>query len=402
MINPSGKGWIAKWKITMQKADSTPLFVALEDWYLAVRQSGFVYGHIRYPLTDYDWGWMRFNAEEKAKLSMLLVQYHLYQTYTKHSNVDAFLNSLHAFYRSINPAENSIWSLFMPAPTRDEELENFLQLRSQTNANLLTKNFSHVVINALLFIDVLAYGRYLEHGKVDAAYIRESERILLQLITTAVEKKQAPTPYDRLILKLLKASVRYTKWDGKAFEATEIDPNTWGPIERRYALDMAAMVAWNDENLDLSEAHFIKELGKKLDLSPEWVSQSLQSIATFIEKYHHEIPYFQYSNPVKHFYDNLTDQVQQLLVRNKKRLVQEISESTELMSLLAQSTQRDLSPSEKKKVRKQLLDVFKSIPSLTIFLLPGGGILLPIVIKFIPSLLPSSFNENEITDEENA
>jgi hypothetical protein len=64
------------------------------------------------------------------------------------------------------------------------------------------------------------------------------------------------------------------------------------------------------------------------------------------------------------------------------------------MHLLAKSTQRDLSSDEKKKVKKQLLDICKSIPSLTIFLLPGGGLLLPILIKFIPQLLPSAFNEN--------
>ena len=49
---------------------------------------------------------------------------------------------------------------------------------------------------------------------------------------------------------------------------------------------------------------------------------------------------------------------------------------------------------ETKKVKKQLLDICKTIPSLTIFLLPGGGILLPILVKYIPQLLPSAFNEN--------
>ena len=64
------------------------------------------------------------------------------------------------------------------------------------------------------------------------------------------------------------------------------------------------------------------------------------------------------------------------------------------MVLLAQSTSRELDETEKKKVKKQLLDICKTIPSLTIFLLPGGGILLPILIKYIPQLLPSAFNEN--------
>jgi hypothetical protein len=75
-------------------------------------------------------------------------------------------------------------------------------------------------------------------------------------------------------------------------------------------------------------------------------------------------------------------------------LLKELSESKELVKLLGKSTQNELSFEEKKKVKKQLLDICKSIPSLTIFLLPGGGLLLPILIKFIPQLLPSAFNEN--------
>lgn len=74
--------------------------------------------------------------------------------------------------------------------------------------------------------------------------------------------------------------------------------------------------------------------------------------------------------------------------------MKEISQSGELMVLLAHSAKRDLDEKEKKKVKKQLLEICKTIPSLTIFLLPGGSLLLPILIKFIPQLLPSAFNEN--------
>ena len=85
-------------------------------------------------------------------------------------------------------------------------------------------------------------------------------------------------------------------------------------------------------------------------------------------------------------------------MRNKKRLLKELSESGELLVLLGQSTLRELDAKEKDKVKEQLLDMFKSIPSLTIFLLPGGSLLLPLFIKFIPKLLPSAFNENRIDD----
>jgi hypothetical protein len=114
----------------------------------------------------------------------------------------------------------------------------------------------------------------------------------------------------------------------------------------------------------------------------------------FIARYKNEIPYFNYANPVKHFYDHSTQLVTTLIQRNKKRLAKEISESKELMVLLAHSTQRDLDKDEKKKVKKQLLDICKTVPSLTIFMIPGGSLLLPLLVKFIPQLLPSSFNEN--------
>jgi hypothetical protein len=80
--------------------------------------------------------------------------------------------------------------------------------------------------------------------------------------------------------------------------------------------------------------------------------------------------------------------------RNKKRIIKELVESKELMVLLTHATKRELTSTEKKKMKKQLLDVCKSIPALTIFLLPGGGLLLPLLVKFIPQLLPSAFNEN--------
>ena len=70
------------------------------------------------------------------------------------------------------------------------------------------------------------------------------------------------------------------------------------------------------------------------------------------------------------------------------------------MTLLAQSTQRNLTEDEQKKIQSQLLDIFKSIPSLAIFMLPGGMLLLPLFVKFIPKLLPSAFDENRIEDKE--
>jgi hypothetical protein len=61
-----------------------------------------------------------------------------------------------------------------------------------------------------------------------------------------------------------------------------------------------------------------------------------------------------------------------------------------------------LSKDEKEVVRTQFMDIVKTVPSLAIFLLPGGAILLPIVLKVIPNLIPSAFRDNEVVKDETA
>jgi hypothetical protein len=86
-------------------------------------------------------------------------------------------------------------------------------------------------------------------------------------------------------------------------------------------------------------------------------------------------------------------EVLDLLEKNKNSLLKEIEESKELVILLKESTSRKLSVEEKNKVKEQLLDICKSIPAFTVFMLPGGALLLPLLLKFIPNLLPSAFRE---------
>lgn len=76
-------------------------------------------------------------------------------------------------------------------------------------------------------------------------------------------------------------------------------------------------------------------------------------------------------------------------------MIQEINESKELIKLLRKSTRYKLSDEEKLKVKSQLFDILKGIPAFAIFLLPGGALLLPLMIKLIPSLLPSAFREKD-------
>ena len=92
---------------------------------------------------------------------------------------------------------------------------------------------------------------------------------------------------------------------------------------------------------------------------------------------------------------NSVDEIKELLQKNKKRLVKELQQSKEAVFLSKKSTHSSLSEDEKEKVRIQLLDICKAIPAFTVFMLPGGALLLPLLIKLIPDILPSAFREDD-------
>ena len=281
--------------------------------------------------------------------------------------------------------------------SNSQKLENIIALRVKTNKNIISKTFSPIVTNALLFIDVLAFGKFLSEEKTSENYLKKMEAILLNIVTFSLSVKSVKSSNDKLLIKLFEASVRYTKFNNVTTfsDLADLPLNEISTsLEKYYLIDLAGLTLWSDGIVQHEERNFLINLASNLNVSTEFVADSCAAINLFIAKYKSEINYFKHTNPVKHFYDQTSSNVEVLVKRNQKRLTKELLESRELVHLLAQSTSRDLDKNEKKKVKKQLLDICKSIPSLTIFLLPGGGLLLPILIKFIPQLLPSAFNEN--------
>ena len=395
MINPSVHGWIDKYFIE-QKAIKASEGNTLDAYYHTIRNTGFIYGHIIGFATENKLdskGWLN---DEISKVALLNCLYGVYSlTVTTPESID-FITKAVSFYNEMNPVGFTLFKKVLPTASATSNLEKIIDERVQTNDNIISKNFSHIVTNALLFVDVLAFQHYLIEGKIPEKYLKKIEETVVSVVTLALRTKTNKSQHDDLLIKLFEASVRYTKFstvNSQNLETLELDYFE-NNLEKYYLMDMAGLALWSDGIVENEEAYFLHALASNMGVMDSFVEKSIQDTNAFITRYKKDIPYFNYSNPVKHFYDQTTQLVLTLMKRNQKRLVKEISESKELMVLLANSTQRDLDKDEKKKVKKQLLDICKTIPSLTIFLIPGGSLLLPILIKFIPQLLPSSFNEN--------
>lgn len=399
MINPSANGWIDKF-FSKQKTFLFSDEDNLNTFYKKVRETGFIYGHIvsydrADPIDTESWV-----GNEVSKVALLNTLFSIYVLSSNDAKTENFIAKALAFYNEMNPEGFNLLKKVLPESSPSLNLEKIIDSRVQTNIDIISKNFSHILTNALLFIDILAFRQYLIQGVIPEKYLKKIEEAIINIVSLALKTKSNKSKYDDLLIRLFESSVRYTKFSkvniqsrNFGMEELELDYFT-DELEKKYLIDVAGMALWSDGVIEKNEAYFLHKLAELTTVSDDFVTESIATTNEFITNYKDEIPYFNYSNPVKHFYDQTTQTVTKLITRNKNRLVKEIIQSKELMLLLAISTRRDLDEKEKKKVKKQLLDICKTVPSLTIFLLPGGSLLLPILIKFIPRLLPSAFNEN--------
>ncbi len=395
MINPSANGWIDKFF-----AENRENFIDFKgdymSFYESCRKTGFIYGYVvNFELLE-NLNTTKWSYDEITKVGFLNTLFSVYSLENEAANSKYFIELVYEFYKIIQPENLNFIKKMLPEGSHSSRLEKVIDNRIQTNNNTISKNFSHIITNALLFIDVLAFQHYLKHNHLPSDYLKNVESDCIKIVSLALKIKQNKSKYDELLVKLFENSIRYTKFSTiDSMEYSDINLLKYTEIlEKLYLLDMAQMALWSDEKLEENEVEFLKNINADLGLEAKVLDKSISDINFFINQYKAEIPFFNYTNPIKHFYDQTNKNVTKLIIRNKDRLTKEIKESGELMQLLAKSTRKDLSKDEKKKVKKQLLDICKTVPSLTIFLLPGGGLLLPILIKIIPQLLPSAFNEN--------
>ncbi len=393
-MNPSTTGWIDKFLRDFSIDSLTTS--TLDELYPKLRKVGFIYGTSIEVVLSKD-SEITYSEGEKTKINLfaaLVITY--YETIDNGDPKDC-IKALIEFYEYLDTKKSFFSFINALTTSTSEKLEKIINTRIQTNESIFKKNFSHLLTNALLFIDVLAFEHFLIHDKNPIEYAAALEETLTNIVFLALNSKIEKDNYDELLVKLFASSVRYTKVntdEDASFDQIHLDSYT-DELEKRYILDLSSLAVWNDKEIDHGEQDFIRALGAELMLPHQWIIESLHSVQSFVKEHKDNISFFNYSNPAHHFYKQTSRTVSILILRNKKRLIKEITESKDLMILLGQSTIRDLSKEEKQKVKQQLLDVCKTIPSLAIFILPGGSLLMPLLIKFIPQLLPSAFNENK-------
>ena len=397
-MNPSANGWINRY-IKEYQTDFIELStLSFEDFYQKLKSVGFIYGTNLIQVSERKNIDFKLTQEELAKVNLFTALSITFFEHNQTKDQTLCLTTIIDFYRQLKKSHHSLFNFKWKKARPDQELEDILHQRIQTNDNYIQKNFSNIVTNALLFIDVLAFKKYLNKTHEPCSYATKIEELLVNTLYLALKEKKLKGKYDKIIIKLIQSSLRYHEIEvDKLKKLSNLDFSLLkNKVEKKYLVDMICITLYSDQIIDDSEKHFIINLAEKLNVTTEDLNKSIHFMYDFIEQNKSDIYYFNVAHPVKHFYNRTYRTISLLINRNKKRIVSEIYQSKELMNLLIISTTRELNAVEKKKVKTQLIDIFKTIPSLTIFALPGGSVLLPIIIKMIPTILPSSFNENLI------
>ena len=166
---------------------------------------------------------------------------------------------------------------------------------------------------------------------------------------------------------------------------------------RRITYDLALRALMTDYKIDEKELDFINHYASKLNISLQEQYATFSLIQSIHLNHHKSLPYIHKTYSLISIKNIVSHNFKYVLKKNSGMIVNEIRESKELVHLIRKSTDQKLSKEEKAIVKEQILDLLKTIPSLTIFMIPGGSILLPLIMKILPKdlLFPSSFvNKN--------
>lgn len=404
-MNPSAADWIPKFLNQFKKQELLNGFKDEKVFYDKLKSIGFIYGVSISPIQNKPISQLALTKEEFTKVNLFHALLHTFFFEKPAASKENALESIANFYNNIGKGKTGFFQKLMVSKRSSENLEKILSARLYEANSFFKKSPTSLVTYALLYSDVLAFKAFLVSPENLRIHVDELETTIISCSFLALTSKKKKDKDDIQLLELFQASSDYLNEKSSAEQISTLEGIQYlakkSILEKRYLLDLCILAIHDDHQVDASEYTFLKQMSTVLKLSQEDLDTSIESLRAFSELYSVKIKLFEYANPVNQFYKQSTKTVKKLILRNKNRLGKELDESGELLVLLGQSAIRDLTAEEKTKVKEQLLDICKTIPSLTIFLLPGGTILLPLLVKFIPKLLPSSFQDNRI-DKRNA
>lgn len=418
MVSPGSKGWINKYFDLIEKEHFSlrldcPADMEVDHFlHLTFAHSGIVFGYPTELIFATDLDDSKWTTEEKLKL--LLFESHLlvYKTINKVEKVDKadFIRSMLFFYGKHNSYSITKIFTFFLKESEDEKLENILMKRVGIKTNLLdTQLWLNYLTNVFVYLDVILYSDFLKK-KQESTFSNYTDLAMdsLTAISLSAFSSGFVEEQEKGLFKIFLASACLPE-DKKETAMSQFRNGTYFSdfseniqenwLFKRFLLDISSLTVLSNQKVISAEKIFLLELCEFLQIPRIELEETRVMVGTFVLNNNKQVSFLKSSSSYEKMFSSLSRRWIKVLGRNKDKLATELKQSKELIHLIKKSTSQELSKEEKELVKSQFLDIVKSMPSLAIFMLPGGALLLPLVLKIIPDLIPSAFRENEIDKE---
>lgn len=409
MIAPGSKGWIAKF---LQLIETNSLDLSTEksdvEAYLFAK-TGLFFGFPTRFIYIEDVNKDSWTADEHLKVLLFESLLFTYRKQNPAFDSKDFTEKLAAFYKAFKVHSLSSYLGYLLKDKTTDKLERILDKRVDVPKSILNSKswFGHFN-NTFIYLDVLLFEEFLKNETTPD--YQELASISLGLIARSAHSdgvidSNEKSLFDQFLLSadldakekdVLRDEFKSGRWksDFEAYSFTNLS-------FKKYLLHLSTLVICMSQKGVSVERRFLQQVLIWLNLEEKELEKALYITQEFILENNTKLNYLKDNSTVEKMADHVSKRWVKILGRNKEKLVVELKQSKELMALIRKSTSSELNAEEKEKVKTQFMDILKSMPALAIFLLPGGAILLPIILKIIPTLVPSAFRDNELDVENN-
>lgn len=281
-------------------------------------------------------------------------------------------------------------------------------LKSRTLRRYFSFHSSH---NCLLFLDVFFFIHWMQKLHLNTEKVKKEMHQLyftvLKVVAAAMWANNSLERSEKYIYRSFIHSTQFNRDQRKAArkllkQKIDLDSIDVSEVEswilKKYLLELAIFTIYSDRMIEHNEKSFLQRLSKKLGLDNDEFDASFIAVETFMLENWENIRVLKYKSHAGMVYGDLKNKMMSIGKRYKTSFVTEIKESRELMKLINKSRREDLTEEERKKVKAQLVDIMKTIPALSVTLLPGGTVILFALYEILPDeFLPSGF-KNKIKD----
>jgi len=413
-MKPGIKGWLKEYLEFRQELmkdlalESKKASHPEHSLYRVLQPSGLMYGqsvdNLEHPNSK-EWG-------ERDRMKILLAESLISSSllfYDKPiKNADELsqvtmktLESIGNFYNNVFPElATPTKTLFGRKKTPLELAERILDKRIEHTAEHSDNFWIQFFHNSLLFLDIFIFGQWI-HTNADRIvsdffkYEREELRFSVVKVIAAAAHANSSIEYEeRKLLEFFLQSAGLSI--DKKKEAIEIfekgiesveeinlpTNNSW--ILKKYFLEMAILTIWADKKVEENEHVFLKSLCDYLGFGEDDLENSMMAIEGFVLEHWEELNKLQNKQDYNQVSEQFIKRLSKVADNNKNRLVKEVQESEEMMSLLRRARVSELTEEEKQRMQILLIDVLKTIPTFVIISLPQRFLTLPMLMKILP------------------